>query len=157
MKIKLFQIGKTTDDFIEQGLIHYAKRLKNYAHFEIHTIPYLKNKGAMPQELQKNAEGIKLLDQIDPKDFLILLDDKGKQLNSNEFAQQIEKITLAGNSTLSFAVGGAYGFSEAVYQRANLQISLSKMTFSHQLVRLVFVEQMYRAFTILNHEPYHHQ
>ena len=157
MKIKLLQIGKTTDEFIENGLIHYAKRLKHYAHFEIKTIPYLKNKGTISEQLQKNAEGIKLLNDINPKDFLILLDDKGKQLNSNEFALQIEKITLAGHSTLLFALGGAYGFSDAVYQRANLQISLSKLTFSHQLVRLVFAEQIYRAFTILNHEPYHHE
>jgi 23S rRNA (pseudouridine1915-N3)-methyltransferase len=156
MKITLLVVGKTTDSHIEALIQEYQKRLTHYLPFTLQVIPELKNTKALTSEQQKQAEGELILRTITPATDLILLDEHGKEYRSIEFADYIQKRMSSGRDVL-FVVGGPYGFSEAVYQRANGKISLSKMTFSHQMVRLFFVEQIYRAMTILRGEPYHHE
>lgn len=156
MKITLLVVGKTTDSHIEALIQEYQKRLTHYLPFTLQVIPELKNTKALTSEQQKQAEGELILRTITPATDLILLDEHGKEFRSIEFADYIQKRMSSGRDVV-FVVGGPYGFSEAVYQRANGKISLSKMTFSHQMVRLFFVEQIYRAMTILRGEPYHHE
>ena len=156
MKITLLVVGKTTDSHIEVLIQEYQKRLTHYVPFTLQVIPELKNTKALTSEQQKQAEGELILRTITPATDLILLDEHGKEYRSIEFADYIQKRMSSGRDVV-FGVGGPYGFSEAVYQRANGKISLSKMTFSHQMVRLFFVEQIYRAMTILRGEPYHHE
>lgn len=157
MKITLLTVGKTDKDWVRQGLDIYVSRLKHYIPFGIVEIPELKNVSALSKEQIKNKEGELILKNIRPTDDVILLDERGKQYTSVELAKIIQdKISYAGKDIV-FIIGGAYGFSESVYQRAGSKLSLSKMTFSHQMVRAIFVEQIYRAFTIMRGEPYHHE
>lgn len=156
MKITLLVVGKTTDSHIEVLIQEYQKRLTHYVPFTLQVIPELKNTKALTSEQQKQAEGELILRTITPATDLILLDEHGKEYRSIEFADYVQKRMSSGRDVV-FVVGGPYGFSDAVYQRANGKISLSKMTFSHQMVRLFFVEQIYRAMTILRGEPYHHE
>jgi 23S rRNA (pseudouridine1915-N3)-methyltransferase len=156
MKVTLLVVGKTTDVHIETLIQEYQKRLAHYIPFALQVIPELKNTKALTAEQQKQAEGELILRATTPATDLILLDEHGKEFRSIEFADYIQKRMSSGRDVV-FVVGGPYGFSEAVYQRANGKISLSKMTFSHQMVRLFFVEQLYRAMTILRGEPYHHE
>lgn len=156
MKITLLVVGKTTDSHIEILVQEYQKRLSHYVPFALQVIHELKNTKALTSEQQQQAEGELILRTITPATDLILLDEHGKEYRSIEFADYIQKRMSSGRDVV-FVVGGPYGFSEAVYQRANGKISLSKMTFSHQMVRLFFVEQIYRAMTILRGEPYHHE
>ncbi len=156
MKITLILNGKTEDDYIIKGYTVYEQRLKHYISFETIVIPALKNTKALSIEQQKQKEGELILKGVQPSDKLILLDENGKEHNSVGFSDFIQKEMNSGIKNVIFVVGGPYGFSEEVYKRANGKIALSKMTFSHQMVRLFFVEQLYRAMTILRNEPYHH-
>ncbi len=157
MKAILLSVGKTDDDFYAQAIDVFKKRLGFYIPFDMEFVPDLKNTKNLSEKEQKNLEGEGILNRIQPGDYVVLLDDKGKQYSSTEFARFMEKKSHSVPKRLVFVVGGPYGFSEAVYARANEKLSLSKMTFTHQMVRLVFVEQLYRAMTILNNEPYHHE
>lgn len=156
MKIKLIQAGKTEEKFLQEGIALYEKRLQHYVSFQAQTLPALKNTRNLNQQQQKEKEGIALLGSLQPNDHLVLLDEKGKQLSSEAFAAYLNTAMNRSIQQLTFMIGGPYGFSETVYDKANEKISLSKMTFSHQMVRLFFTEQLYRAFTILRNEPYHH-
>lgn len=156
MKITLLVVGKTTDTHIEKLIQEYQKRLVHYVPFALTVIPELKNTKSLTSQQQKQVEGELILKYISPSTDMILLDERGTEFRSIEFADYIQKKMSSGRDVV-FVVGGPYGFSESVYQRANAKISLSKMTFSHQMVRLFFVEQIYRAMTILRSEPYHHE
>lgn len=157
MKIALVWIGKTVAPYLVEAVNDYVKRVRFYTPFEVVEVPGLKNTKALSVAQQRDKEGELLLKTIEPTDVVVLLDDKGRQMTSVEFAAWIEKHKQVSARRLVFVVGGAYGFSRAVYDRANTLISLSKMTYSHQMVRLVFVEQLYRAHTITAGEPYHHE
>jgi 23S rRNA (pseudouridine1915-N3)-methyltransferase len=157
MKIKLLLIGKTDSDILSNGVDDYLKRIKHYIPFEMSIIPDLKNTKNLSESQQKQKEGELILNFINPGDFLVLLDEKGKVFTSVEFSRFMEKQMIAGLKNLNFIVGGPYGFSDEVYKKCNSKISLSRMTFSHQMVRLIFAEQLYRAMTIIKGEPYHHQ
>lgn len=157
MKICLLVIGKTDEDYLQKGLGIFMKRIPHYILFEMKVIPDLKNSKNLSEEQQKEKEGELILQQVLSQDELFLLDEQGLEASSVEFARFLEKKMLSGIKRLIFVIGGPYGFSSAVYARSNGKISLSKMTFSHQMVRLIFAEQLYRAFTILKGEPYHHQ
>ena len=156
MKITLLVVGKTTDTHIDSLIQEYLKRLTHYVPFALQVIPEIRNTKALTLEQQKQAEGELILRSISPSPKMILLDEHGQELRSIEYAEYLQRAMLSGQDVV-FVVGGPYGFSDAVYQRSNGKISLSKMTFSHQMVRLFFVEQMYRAMTILRGEPYHHE
>lgn len=157
MKITLLTVGKTDRDWVKQGLELYISRLKHYIPFSLIEIPELKNVSALSTEQIKTKEGELILKHIRPADDLILMDERGKMYTSIEFAKVLQdKISYIGKDIV-FVIGGAYGFSQDVYDRANSKISLSKMTFSHQMVRAIFAEQLYRAFTIMRGEPYHHE
>ena len=155
MQITLIQTGKTRFSYLQEGISDYQNRLKHYINFEEITLPDIKNAKSLSFAEIKRKEGEQLLKLIDKSAFLILLDEKGKQSGSEEFAEFIRKSMNSGRDIV-LVIGGAFGFSEDVYNRANDKISLSKMTFSHQLVRLIFAEQLYRAMTIIKGEPYHH-
>ncbi|MDT0647560.1 23S rRNA (pseudouridine(1915)-N(3))-methyltransferase RlmH [Zunongwangia sp. F260] len=157
MTIKLLCIGKTDNKQLQQLIEVYFKRLQFYNKFEMEIIPDLKKVKNLDENQQKVKEGEQILSKVQNSDFLVLLDENGKQFSSEAFSEYIQKRLNSGLKQLIFVIGGPYGFSEAVYQRANSKISLSKMTFSHQMVRLFFTEQVYRAFTILRNEPYHHK
>ena len=156
MKTILLQVGKTVNKHFIAGINDYAERISHYMPFDIVTIPELKNTKNLTEEQQKQAEGELILKQLQPSDTVVLLDEHGKEYRSIEFASWLEQKRNVARR-LVFVIGGPYGFSPAVYQRANEQLSLSKMTFSHQMIRLLFVEQIYRAMTILRNEPYHHE
>lgn len=157
MKITLLTVGKTDRDWVRQGMDIYISRLKHYIPFSVVEIPELKNVSALTKDQIKIREGELILKNIRPNDDVIILDEKGKEYTSVDFARIVQdKITYTCKDMV-YVIGGAYGFSDAVYQRANSRISLSKMTFSHQMVRAIFVEQLYRAFTIMKGEPYHHE
>lgn len=156
MKITLIAIGKTEEKYLIEGIEKYFKRLKHYISFQIVIIPDIKNVKNLSQDQQKEKEGISILKHIQNLDTVILLDEEGKNLSSIGFSEQLNKYMNASVQHLVYVIGGPYGFSDAVYNRSNDKLSLSKMTFSHQMVRLFFVEQLYRAFTILRNEPYHH-
>lgn len=157
MKVTLLVIGKTDKKFVQEGTEIYAKRLFHYIPFELKVIPDIKNNKNLTHEQQKEKEGTLILNYITPGDELILLDEHGKQFSSVDFSDWIEKKMISGRKHLVFVIGGPYGFSQAVFERGNAKISLSKMTFSHQMVRMIFTEQLYRAMTILKGEPYHHE
>lgn len=157
MKIKLLAIGKTDDKNLMQLINTYEKRLKHYVKFELDIIPDIKNAKNLSEAQQKEKEGNLILAKLQPTDELILLDDKGKHFTSIEFSQYLQKKMNSGIKQLVFVIGGPYGFSEAVYNKAKGKVSFSKMTFSHQMIRLFVVEQIYRGFTILRNEPYHHE
>ncbi|MEE1884927.1 23S rRNA (pseudouridine(1915)-N(3))-methyltransferase RlmH [Pedobacter flavus] len=156
MKITLIAVGKTEEKYLIEGIEKYFKRLKHYISFQIVIIPDIKNVKNLSQVQQKEKEGISILKHIQNLDTVILLDEEGKNLSSIGFSEQLNKYMNASVQHLVYVIGGPYGFSDAVYNRCNDKLSLSKMTFSHQMVRLFFVEQLYRAFTILRNEPYHH-
>ena len=157
MKITLLTVGKTDKDWVKQGLDIYLSRLKHYIPFSIVEIPELKNVSALTKDQIKSKEGELILKNIRPADDVILLDEHGKEYSSMELAAIIrDKISYSGKDIV-YVIGGAYGFSEAVYKRADSKLSLSRMTFSHQMVRAIFAEQIYRAFTIIRGEPYHQE
>jgi 23S rRNA (pseudouridine1915-N3)-methyltransferase len=157
MKIKLLAVGKTDNKNLEQLIADYQKRLKFYIGFELSIIPDIKNAKNLSETQQKNAEGELILKQLNPTDQSVLLDENGKSLSSVGFSQFLQKKMLSGCKQVVFVIGGPYGFSDDVYKNAVGKLSLSDMTFSHQMVRLFAVEQLYRAFTILSNEPYHHK
>ena len=157
MKIKLLVIGKTDNNHLAELINDYTKRLQHYIKFEIDIIPDIKNVKNLSKTQQKEKEGELILKKINPSDILILLDENGKQLSSIDFSNYLQKKMNSGIKQLTFVIGGPYGFSDIVYQKAQGKVSLSKMTFSHQMIRLFIVEQIYRGFTILKNEPYHHQ
>lgn len=157
MKIELWAVGKTDEGYLQTGLDDYHKRLQRYTAYEAITIPNLKNRKKLTTDQIKTQEGDLILTRLQKSDYLILLDERGKALTSLQFAQQLERWSTQGHKRLIFLIGGAYGFSPAVYAAAHTRLSLSAMTFSHQMVRLFFTEQLYRAYTILNGEPYHHE
>lgn len=157
MKIKLLVIGKTDDKHLENLINVYQRRLQHYISFQVEIIPDLKNSKNLSQEQQKQKEGELILSKISAYDQLILLDEKGKEFRSVEFANYLQKKMNSGIKQLVFVIGGPYGFSNPVYQKSMGKVSLSKMTFSHQMIRLFIVEQIYRGFTILRNEPYHHE
>ncbi len=157
MQIKLIAIGKTDDKQLIALIERYEKRLKHYIKFTFDIIPDIKNVKNVSEKQQKEKEGELILKKISNTDVLILLDEKGKDFTSIAFADYLQKKMNAGIKQLVFVIGGPYGFSDAVYKKAQGEISFSKMTFSHQMIRLFVVEQIYRGFTILKNEPYHHQ
>ncbi|MBT8274179.1 MAG: 23S rRNA (pseudouridine(1915)-N(3))-methyltransferase RlmH [Bacteroidia bacterium] len=157
MKIKLLAVGKTDHKALQTLIDDYQNRLKHYIKFELIVMPDIKNVKHLSEKEQKTKEGEMILKQLNVSDRLVLLDENAKQLTSETFASYLQKQMNAGLKTLVFVIGGPYGFSEAVYNKADDQLSLSKMTFSHQMVRLFIIEQLYRGFTILKNEPYHHR
>ena len=157
MKIKLLAIGKTDDKRLIELIDAYDQRLKHYIKFELEVIPDLKNAKNLSKQEQKDREGALILKSLQPSDQLIVLDEKGHEFRSIEFSRFLQKKLNSGIKQLVFVIGGPYGFSKAVYDKAQGKVALSKMTFSHQMVRLFMVEQLYRAFTILKNEPYHHE
>ena len=157
MKITLLTVGRTDVKWVREGLELYSSRLVHYVPFSVVEIPGLKGVAALSQEQIKTREGKLILKSLKPADEVILLDEHGREYRSVEFASMIENRLARGGRDIVFVIGGAYGFSQAIYDRANALMSLSKMTFSHQMVRTIFVEQLYRAFTIIKGEPYHHE
>ncbi|EKD32601.1 MAG: Ribosomal RNA large subunit methyltransferase H [uncultured bacterium] len=156
MKISFLLVGKTDLKSLLAGMTLYEERIKRYSDYKRIEIPELKSASSLSKSEIKEKEGDLILKQIKPQDELVLLDIEGRSLSSEEFASFMEKRGVYGTKGVVFVAGGAYGFSDSVYSRANYKLSLSSMTFSHQLVRLIFLEQLYRAFTIIKGEPYHH-
>jgi 23S rRNA (pseudouridine1915-N3)-methyltransferase len=156
LKITLIAVGKTEDKYLIEGIEKYLQRLRHYINFTILIIPDIKNTKNLSEAQQKSKEGEFISKQINPTDVVLLLDEKGKKHSSVSFAQYLNKQMIGSVQNLVFIIGGPYGFDESIYKRANSSVSLSDMTFSHQMVRLFFVEQLYREFTILKNEPYHH-
>ena len=157
MNIELLTVGKTDVKWVKEGLDVYVSRLQHYVPFKVTEIPELKKAQSLSRDQVKEKEGELILKHLTPSDTLILLDEHGIEYRSTEFAEMLEKHMLQGTRNLVFAVGGAYGFSPEVHARARAKMALSKMTFTHQMVRTVFAEQLYRAFTILRGEPYHNE
>ena len=157
MKIAAWCVGKTAFGYLDEGIALYEKRLQHYTTFAWEVLPDIKNAKNLTADQIKAEEGALILRKLQTDDFLLLLDERGKAYSSVQFAAHLNKILVQSPRRLVFLIGGAYGFSPAVYARANGQLSLSAMTFSHQMVRLFFVEQLYRAFTILRGEPYHNE
>ena len=157
MKILLIVVGKTDQQWLTEGIAQYTERLTHFSQFEMQVIPDIRNTRNMDPQVQKVREGEQILKLLQPSDDVILLDDKGREFTSPEMAAWLEKRMAQSTKRLVFIIGGPYGFSPDVYARIPNRISLSRMTFSHQMVRLIFVEQLYRAFTILNNLPYHHE
>ena len=157
MNIKLLCIGKTDDSNLDELISVYVKRLKHYVNFELEIIPDLKKTKNLSEEQQKEKEGELILSKVNAQDELILLDENGKDFSSEKYADYLQKKMNSGIKTLVFVIGGPYGFSSEVYAKARGKVSLSKMTFSRQMIRLFITEQIYRAFTILRNEPYHHR
>ena len=157
MKVTLLEMGKTDAEYLKKGIDMYLKRISHYIPFQETVIASLKGTANLSETLQKQKEGELILNSINSSDELILLDERGEHFSSVGFARFVEKKMIGGTRNLVFVIGGPYGFSPEVYARAGSKISLSEMTFSHQMVRLIFVEQFYRAMTILKGEPYHHE
>lgn len=157
MKIALIAVGKTSTPYIREGIEAFIARINRYVGFETEVIPDLKTTRGLTPDEQKRREGELILKAMKPGDRVVLLDERGRTLTSVKFAAEIERNMSAGLKRLVYVVGGPYGFSEAVYQRADAMMQLSAMTFTHEMVRLFFVEQVYRAMTILRGEPYHHE
>lgn len=157
MKVTFLVIGKTDQKYLQEGIKIFEKRLGHYLPYEMKIIPDIKNNRKLSENQQKEKEGELILQQVQNSDTLILMDERGEMYDSIQFSKFIEKKMVMGTRNLFFVIGGPYGFSPTVYERCNGKISLSRMTFSHQMVRLIFVEQLYRAMTILKNEPYHHQ
>ena len=156
MRICLLTVGKTDAGWVREGLETYSSRLSRYVPFSVNEIPELKNASSLSKAQVKEKEGELILSRVTAKDTVILLDEKGKEYSSSEFAKEVEKLISGGKNNV-FVIGGAFGFSDAVYARSDGKVSLSRMTFTHQMVRAIFVEQLYRAFTIIKGEPYHHE
>lgn len=156
MKIEVIAIGRTQSKYLVEGIENYVDRIGHYVPFSLTVLPDLKSTKSLSEDQQKQREGQMMLDFFQTSDAVILLDERGKELTSREFAMFIDRKMVSGLKRLVFVIGGPYGFSQEVYQRADGKISLSRMTFSHEMVRLFFVEQVYRAMTILRGEPYHH-
>ncbi|MDE7180726.1 MAG: 23S rRNA (pseudouridine(1915)-N(3))-methyltransferase RlmH [Muribaculaceae bacterium] len=157
MDILLMTVGKTRIDFVTRGIAEYEKRLTRYVPFSRLELPDIKTGKNVTPDVQKTQEGNMILEKISPSDFVVLLDEKGREYTSLEFASWLEKLMVAGRKRTVFVVGGPYGFSKEVYARADAKLSLSKMTFNHEMVRMFFIEQIYRGMTILRGEPYHHE
>jgi len=157
MKITLLTVGKTDVKWVREGLELYVSRLVHYVPFQLREIPELKNVSALGRDQVKVKEGALVLKALKPSDEVVLLDEGGRSFRSLEFASWLEERISRGTRDIVFVIGGAYGFSTEVYARADGKLSLSKMTFSHQMVRTIFAEQLYRAFTIIKGEPYHHE
>ena len=157
MKFTLLVVGRTVEKHYITAIDDYVARTKHFTQFDMEVIPELKNTKNLSMDQQKEKEAELILKALQPGDVVVLLDEHGKEFRSIEFADWIEKKMHTVNKRLVFIIGGPYGFSDAIYERANGKVSLSKMTFSHQMVRLIFVEQLYRAMTILRGEPYHHE
>lgn len=156
MKIVLLCIGRTRDALIEKATARYCERIPHYIPFDFVTLPDVKATAKLSESQQKEKEGTMMLGALQPGDVVVLLDERGREMTSREFSWAIEKRMNSGIKRLVFIIGGPYGFSQAVYNRADAKLSLSRMTFSHEMVRLFFVEQIYRAMTIMRGEPYHH-
>ncbi|QZT36346.1 23S rRNA (pseudouridine(1915)-N(3))-methyltransferase RlmH [Halosquirtibacter xylanolyticus] len=157
MKVTFLVIGKTDQKYLQEGIKIFEKRLGHYLPYEMKIIPDIKNNRKLSESQQKEKEGELILQQVQNSDTVVLMDERGENFDSIGFSKYLEKKMVMGTRNLIFVIGGPYGFSDKVYDRANGKISLSRMTFSHQMVRLIFVEQLYRAMTILKNEPYHHQ
>ena len=157
MKILLIVVGKTDQQWLTEGISQYIDRLSHYSQFELQVIPDIRNTRSMEAQVQKVREGEQILKLLQPSDDVWLLDDKGREMTSPEMARWLEKRMAQSTKRLVFIIGGPYGFSPDVYDRVPGRLSLSRMTFSHQMVRLIFVEQLYRAFSIINNLPYHHE
>ena len=157
MKVELWMVGKTNFGYLKEGIELYEKRLKHYLSLELKVIPDLKNSKNLKADQFRRKEGDILLQKLQKDDFLILLDEKGKEFSSISFSKYMEDHFLSSKKRIVFLIGGAFGFSKEIYERSNSKITLSKMTFSHQMVRLFIIEQLYRSFTILKNEPYHHR
>lgn len=156
MKLLLIAVGRTTKPIVRQGVDEYLGRLRHYLQVEEKIIPDVKHSASLTATRQKELEGAAILEAVNPTDCVVLLDENGREMTSREFAAYIERHMVSGIKRLAFVVGGPYGFSPDVYARANAKLSLSRMTFNHEMVRMFFVEQLYRAQTILHNEPYHH-
>ena len=156
MKIRLVWIGKPDGDIFDEAIKSYSKKITSYFPYETIAIPYLKNAKSMSEDEQKKREGEMILKKIENDDFVVLLDERGREFTSVQFADFVQQRANSGLKSLTFVIGGAYGISKDVYARQNAQMALSKLTFPHIMVRLVFAEQLYRACTILNNESYHH-
>ncbi|MBQ9217407.1 MAG: 23S rRNA (pseudouridine(1915)-N(3))-methyltransferase RlmH [Muribaculaceae bacterium] len=156
MKITLMVVGKTTTGYLKSGIDDYTSRLNHYVGFDIQYLQDAKNMRNQSEQQQKASEGRSILAGVDRSDYVVLLDERGSEMTSVQFSQYVQKRMSSGARRVVFVIGGPYGFSQEVYDRANDKLSLSQMTFSHEMVRVIFAEQLYRAFTILNHEPYHH-
>lgn len=157
MKATLILVGKTVDKRFAELISEYTNRLKHYISFEINTIPELKNTKSITSEQQKNSEAELIIKNLQPSDYVVLLDEHGKEMRSVEMADWMKRKMNTINKRIVFIIGGPYGFSQKIYDIAHEKLSMSKMTFSHQMIRLIFVEQLYRSMTILNGEPYHHE
>lgn len=157
MKITLLTVGKTEDAYLKDGIEKFIKRLKHYIKLDIIDLPELKNTKALTQDQQKSKEAELILKKLTATDHVVLLDEKGMEFTSVQFADFIDKKAISSVQNLVFIIGGPYGFDSTIYDRANAKLALSRLTFSHQMVRLFFIEQLYRAFTIIKGEPYHHQ
>jgi 23S rRNA (pseudouridine1915-N3)-methyltransferase len=156
MKIVLLQIGKTSAKYIEEGLIEFSARIRKYSGFEIVTLPDIKNARNMPTHLQMLREGEKIVNFLKNDDYLVILDERGREFSTFEFSSWLEKTMAIQKKRIVFVIGGAWGIAEEILNKADLRMSLSRLTFSHQMVRLLFLEQLYRAFTVIKGEPYHH-
>ena len=157
MKTTLIVVGRTVENYFINAIEEYVKRTQRYLQFNIEVIPELKNTKNLSENVQKEKEGELISNSLQPGDYVVLLDEGGKEMRSVEFAEYMRKKMNTINKRLVFVIGGPYGFSQDVYKRTDEKMSLSKMTFSHQMVRLIFVEQLYRAMSILNGSPYHHE
>jgi 23S rRNA (pseudouridine1915-N3)-methyltransferase len=157
MKIALLQTGKTSDRYLADGITIFEERIRKYSAFEILTVPDTKGSRNMPSREQKIREGEHILKFLKADDYFVILDERGKEYSTVEFSSWLERIFMLQNKRIVFVIGGAWGFSEEVIEKADIRISLSRLTFSHQMVRLLFLEQLYRAFTVIKGEPYHHE
>lgn len=156
MDLNLLAIGKTNIGFVKDGIVEYETRLKRYIPSKFECVKDVKGAGSLPEQKQKEQEGQSILAYVQPSDLVVLLDERGREFTSREFSEWIQKQMSTGRKRMVFVVGGPYGFSQDVYDRSDFKVSLSKMTFNHEMVRLFFIEQLYRAMTILRGEPYHH-
>jgi 23S rRNA (pseudouridine1915-N3)-methyltransferase len=157
MKIALLQVGKTSERYLTEGITTFEERIRKYSAFEIFTIPELRNTRNISARQLKTKEGEKILQFFKKDDYIVILEDKGKEFSTIEFSSWLEKMLLSQKKRIVFVIGGAWGFSEEVPAMADMRLSLSRLTFSHQMVRLLFMEQLYRAFTVIRGEPYHHE
>lgn len=157
MKITLLVVGKTTSGYLGQGIDEYVRRLSHYVNFEMVCVSDARNTRNLSQSQQKQAEGRAILAAVERSDYVVLLDEHGREFTSMQLADYVQRRLSSGVKRVVMVVGGPYGFSQEVYDRADDKLSMSRLTFSHEMVRLIIVEQLYRAFTILNHEPYHHE
>jgi len=157
MKIALLQTGKTSEGYISQGTGIYSNRIRKYIPFEIFTVPEIRNTRNMTSREQKEREGEKILKYLSGDDFTVILDEKGRERTTIEFSEWLEKAFMLPKKRILFIIGGPWGFSDDVYNKSDERLSLSRFTFSHQMVRLLFLEQLYRALTVINGDPYHHE